>query len=426
VILPTLDAHLIALNAKTGTVVWNTTVAKNTDGYAITSPPLPVKSLLITGVGGGEYPTRGFLAAYDAATGKLVWKRYTIPGPGEVGYDTWKIPGTATRGGGPTWLPGTYDPKRNTIYWGTGNPNPDWDARGTKGDLLYTSSILALDADTGTIKWHYQCTPHNIWDYDAVSEPIIADVPINGKTVPVVVHGDRNGYLYLLNRDTGKLVYAVPFLDKITWGKVDRNTGKITLNAAIQAAALARKPYTVYPSVIGGKNWEPSAYDPQSHLYFVPGLESSQLITPDKKTNMHPKPGAMNFGGTPGAGVFPGSISAWDLTTGKMVWKHHFRSPAFGGALVTGGGLVFVGQMEGELDAFDEHTGKLVWKTKTASGITAPPMTYSIDGTQYVAVSVGIGGVFPLFFLALTPWLKGVPPASMVYSYKLPTKTASR
>ena len=424
VIFGTLDAHLVALDAKTGKVLWNTTVADNTFAYSITSPPLPVKNLVLTGEGGGEYPTRGFIAAYNADTGKLVWKHYTIPAKGEPGYETWKVPGGAARGGAPTWLPGTYDVSRNTVYWGTGNPNPDWDAPGIKGDLLYASSTLALDADTGKLKWYYQYTPHNIWDYDSVSEATLVDVPVNGVMTAALAHCDRNGYMYVLNRDTGKLIYAVPFLDKVTWGKVDRNTGKITFNPAIQAAANARKPYVVYPSVIGGKNWEPTAYDPQHHLLFIPALESSIQIIPAAKTDMNPKKGAFNGGAGFGAPVFAGSLSAWDLYTGKMVWKVHYRAPAFSGVLSTGGGLVFQAQMEGEFDAYDTLTGKKVWSTKLANGNVSPPMTFSQDGTQYVSIESGVGGVFPLFFAKAAPYLANVKPGSMVYTFKLPQSAA--
>jgi alcohol dehydrogenase (cytochrome c) len=421
----TLDAHLVALDAKTGKPVWNVIVASNADAYSITSPPLPVKNMVLTGVGGGEYPTRGFVAAYTADTGKLVWKHYTIPGPGEPGYDSWKVPGGAARGGAPTWLPGTYDPSRNMVYWGTGNPNPDWDAPGIKGTLLYSSSTIALDADTGKMKWYYQYTPHDIWDYDSVAEAMLVTIPVNGVDTAAIAHADRNGYLYLLNRDTGKLIFVVPYLDKITWGKVDRNTGKVTFNPAIQAAANARKPYVVYPAVIGGKNWEPTGYDPQHHLLFIPAIESSIEMETVQKTDLHPKPGAWNGGQTGfSKPSFAGSVSAWDLTTGKMVWKNHFHSPAFGGILATGGGLVFVGQMEGEFDAFNEMTGKKVWSTKTASGINSPPMTFSQDGQQYVSVESGIGGVFPLFFIKTTPWLIPVKPGSYVYTYKLPQSAA--
>lgn len=420
----TLDAHLVALNAKTGKLLWNTTVADNSSAYSITSPPLPVKNLVITGEGGGEYPTRGFIAAYNADTGKLVWKHYTIPAKGEPGYETWEVKGVAARGGVPTWLPGTYDPSRNTIYWGTGNPNPDWDADSIKGKLLYASSTIALDADTGKLKWYYQYTPQNIWDYDSVAEAVLVTIPVNGVETAAIVHADRNGYLYTLNRDTGKLLSVVPYLDKITWGKVDRTTGKITYNPEIQRLARARKPYTVYPSVIGGKNWEPTAYDPAHHIIFIPAIESSIQMIPVAKSDMNPKKGAFNGGAGFAKPVFAGSVSAWDITTGHMLWKNHWQGPAFGGVLSTGGGVVFVGQMNGELDSFDEMTGKKVWSTKLASGINAPPMTFSQNGQQYVSVEDGVGGVFPLFFAKTAPWLASVKPGAIVYTFKLPQKAA--
>lgn len=424
VIFGTLDAHLVALDAKTGKVQWNATVAPNTQAYSITSPPLPVKNTVITGVGGGEYPTRGFIAAYDVSNGKALWKRYTIPGPGELGYETWKVHGVAARGGGPTWLPGTYDPQRNTVYWGVGNPNPDWDSNSLKGSLLYTSSVLALDADTGKIKWYYQFTPHDIWDFDSVNEPVLVDVPIGGKTVAALAHADRNGYLYVLDRETGKLIYTVPFLDKINWGSVGRTTGKITFNASIQNAADGRKPYTLYPAVIGGKNWEPTAYDPTKHLFFIPAIESSIKILPLPKSDMHPKAAVFNGGAGFTAAKLSGSVSAWDLTTGKMVWKRRFALPELGGALATAGGLVFAGQMDGHLVAMDESTGKVVWQGKTASGIIAPPITFAVRDKQYVAIASSVGGVVAKFFMASTPTLQAVPKGSMMYVFGLGSKSA--
>jgi alcohol dehydrogenase (cytochrome c) len=418
VIFGTLDAHLVALDAQTGKVLWNTVVAPNSRAYAITSPPLPIKNMVLTGNAGGEYTTRGFIAAYDVDTGKQIWRHYTIPGPGEPGYETWKVHGVAERGGAPTWLPGTYDPKLDTVYWGTGNPNPDWDSNSLKGKLLYSSSVLALSPETGKLKWFYQFTPHDIWDFDAVSEPILVDLPIDGKTVHAMAHADRNGYLYLLNRENGKLLYAVPFLDKINWGTVSRD-GKITFNAQMQALADARKPYTLYPAVIGGKNWEPSAYDPQKHLLIVPALESSIEILPLPKSDMHPKDATFNGGAGFDKAKLAGSVVAFDLTTGKQVWKKHFRSPMLDGAMVTASGLVFIGKPEGELIALDEQSGKLVWSTKTASGLNASPITYAIGGKQYLSIVSGKGGVVNKFFAASVPWLASVPTGSMIYTWVL-------
>ncbi len=423
VIVGTLDAHLVALDAATGKVLWNTTVAPTSRAYSITSPPLPIRNMVVTGAGGGEYTTRGFLAAYDVNTGKQIWRHYTIPGPGEPGYDTWKVKGVAARGGVPTWLPGTYDPKLDTIFWGTGNPNPDWDANSLAGSLLYSSSVIAISPETGKQKWFYQFTPHDIWDFDGVSEPVLVDVPIDGTTVPALAHADRNGYLYLINRATGKLIYAVPFLDKINWGTVSRD-GKITFNPEIQAKANARKPYTLYPAVIGGHNWEPVAYDPMKHLLIVPAIESSIEIDPLPKSDMNPKPATFNGGAGFSKTVLGGSVIAFDLTTGKQVWKKHFHSPMTDGALTTAGGLVFIGTPEGKLVAMDEGTGDIVWSTKTASGLNASPVTFSEGGKQYISILSGSGGVVAKFFGASTPWLASIPKGSMAYTWVLSDTTA--
>lgn len=424
VILGTLDAHLIALDSSTGKVLWNTTVAPNSRAYSITSPPLPVKNMVLTGVAGGEYATRGFIAAYSADTGKQLWRHYTIPAKGEPGYETWKVEGVADHGGVPTWLPGTYDAKLDTVYWGTGNPNPDWDANSLKGSLLYSSSVLALDPNTGRMKWYYQFTPHNIWDYDSVSEPVLADVPIDGTTVPTIAHADRNGYLYLLNRETGKLIYAVPFIDKINWGSVARD-GKLTFNQAMQSASNARKPFTVYPSIIGGKNWEPVAYDPQKHFLIIPALESSSQVVPNPTSDMNPKPGVFNGGGGFAHMTLKGSVAAWDLTTGKKVWKTYFPSAMTDGALITAGGLVFIGEPEGKLVAMDASNGKIVWSAKTASGLNASPITYAVNGKQYITILSGSGGVIAKYFRAATPQLQGIPNGSIVYTWILNGKNVS-
>jgi alcohol dehydrogenase (cytochrome c) len=423
VIFGTLDAHLVALDAATGKVAWNVTVAPNSRAYSITSPPLPIKNMVLTGEGGGEYTTRGFIAAYDVNTGKQIWRHFTIPGPGEPGYDTWKVKGVAARGGAPTWLPGTYDAKLDTVYWGTGNPNPDWDANSLKGTLLYSSSVLALSPETGKLKWFYQFTPHDIWDFDSVSEPILVDATVGGTTVPAIAHADRNGYLYVINRATGKLIYAVPLLDKITWGTVSRD-GTVAFNQDIQNKANARKPYVVYPAVIGGKNWEPSAYDAQKHLIVIPLLESSIEIDPLQKSDMNPKPARFNGGAGFAKPVLAGSVVAIDVTTGKQVWKKHFRSPMLDGALITGSGLVFIGTPEGKLLALDEATGNTVWSTKTASGLNAAPMTYSIGGKQYISIVSGTGGVVSKFFAPAVPWLAGIPKGSMVYTWVLNAPSA--
>jgi alcohol dehydrogenase (cytochrome c) len=283
--------------------------------------------------------------------------------------------------------------------------------------------VLALSPETGKMKWFYQFTPHDIWDFDSVSEPILVDATVNGATVPAIAHADRNGYLYVINRVTGKLIYAVPLLDKITWGTVSRD-GTVAFNQDIQNKANARKPYILYPSVIGGKNWEPSAYDPQKHLMVIPLLESSIEIDPLPKSDMNPKPATFNGGAGFSKPVLAGSVVAIDITTGKQVWKKHFKSPMLDGALITGSGLVFIGTPEGKLLALDEATGNTVWSTKTASGLNAAPMTYSIGGKQYLSIVSGTGGVVSKFFAPAVPWLAGIPKGSMVYTWVLNAPSA--
>jgi alcohol dehydrogenase (cytochrome c) len=418
VITSTQDAHLIALDATTGKLLWNTTVANYKDGYTMTSPPLVVKHLLIAGVGGGEFGIRGFVAAYDAKTGKPVWRHYTIPGPGEPGYSTWEEPGSWNRPGGPTWVQGTYDPTLNLIYWGVGNPTPLYDPHANKGSLLYTDSLLALDADTGKLRWHYQYTPDDIWDYDGVNEATIVDLPMNGTTVKAVAEANRNGMLYLLDRTSGKVIWVEPYVDKTNFATVDRATGKLTYNPNILSSANALQQYLLCPAHIGGKNWNPAAYDPNSHVYFIPSAEGCDVVAPAHQTFVR---GRSYYGG--GTKYFPsnpihGSVIAVDLTTGKTVWKKRLQDAQFSGILVTAGGLVFTGDPNGELRAFDESTGDILWSYQTSSGLNASPITYAINGQQYIAMLSGTGGTWPGRIEAM-PWLKDVRNGAKLYVFTL-------
>jgi alcohol dehydrogenase (cytochrome c) len=425
VVTETLDAHLVALDAKTGAVRWNTKVAPYLDGYTITSPPLAVKNLLLTGVGGGEYGIRGFVAAFDGDTGKLVWKTYVIPAPGQPGSETWKVPGSISRAGGSTWIQGTYDPELDTVYWGVGNPTPLFDPTANAGKLLYTDSTVALDPATGKMKWYFQYTQHDIWDYDGVNEPVLVDLPIGGTTVKAFAQSNRNGHLYLINRETGKVIWAKPFVDKVNYGTVDPKTGIATYSASQQATANAMHPFLACPGNMGGKNWEPTAYDPEKHLLFIPVIESCDKIVPAHTAF---KKGALDLGGglAMAAYIIHGSVAAWDLTTGKQVWKTHFRSPQIGGALATAGGLVFSSDPEGLLRAFDEDTGKVLWSFKAPTAINAPAISYAVGGKQYIAVLAGKGGAWPLFFAPSTPWLTPIPNGAKIYVFSVPGATAMR
>jgi alcohol dehydrogenase (cytochrome c) len=421
VILPTVDAHLIALDQKTGAVRWSTSVVKWADGYSITSPPLYVDGLIVTGMSGGEYPTRGFLAGYDPKTGKEVWRTYTVPTKTDPEYKTWEIAPGHSPFGAPTWVTGTYDPQLDTIYWGTGNPNPDFDPSAFAGtDLLYSDSLLAIDPHTGKIKWHYKWTPRNFYDYDGVNEAVLADLPIDGKIVKALVHADRNGYMFVLDRTNGKVIYVEPFVDKVTWAQIDRTTGVVHLNPEIQAKAAAMQPVEFWPSGTGGKNWQPSAYDPVKHIYVIPALESSGMLHPSK-TPDDPEPGVRNTGTFMTiTAPYHGSVVAYDLTTGKQLWKVHTNTPQIGGVMIAGG-LVFDSELEGTIAVYDEQTGKLVWRSPKLGngGLSAPPMTYSVNGTQYVAVEVGIGGIWAKKLPKDVPGLEAVKPDSAIYVFAL-------
>ena len=421
VVTGTNDAHLIALDAKTGAVRWMTEVAKWQEAYAITSPPVYAGGVVITGIAGGESPIRGFLAAYDPKTGKQVWRTYTVPVKGDKEYASWGMAPGKEPHGGPTWLPGTYDPQLDTVYWSTGNPNPDFDPSAFSGTgLLYTDSLLAISPKTGKIKWSYKWTPRNIYDYDGVNESVLVDLPIGGKIVKALAHADRNGYLFVLDRTNGKVIYVEPFLDKVTWAQIDRTTGDVHLNPEIQAKANAMQPFEFAPASLGGKNWQPMAYDPVTHVLAIPAQETAgsqkPTVTPDV-----PETGLRNTGtfSTPTT-AYTGSVVAYDLTTGKQLWKVHTVEGQAGGVMIAGG-LVFDSQIQGHIAAFDEMTGKLVWTSPPIGahgGITAPPMTYAIGGKQYIAVEVGVGGLWPRI-AAKEPYMKGIEPDAAVYVFAL-------
>lgn len=420
VVMPTLDAHLIALDAKTGAVRWSTAVMNWADGYAITSPPVYVDGLLITGAAGGEFPTRGFLAALDPKDGKEVWRTYTVPKLGDPLAKSWGIAAGKTPHGGPTWIPGTYDKDLDTLYWGVGNPNPDFDPSAFSGQgLLYTDSMIALDPHTGKIKWHYKFTPRDFYDYDGVNENVLADLPIGGKIVKALAHADRDGYLFVLNRVTGKVMYVEPFVDHVTWAKIDRTTGVVHLNPEIQNAVAEGKDVPFAPVTLGGKNWQPTAYDPNAHIFVIPAEEATGMLHPTNTPDV-PDEGVSNTGKFPTPTPYTGSVVAYDLTTGKQIWKVHTVEGQAGGVMIANG-IVFDSEIQGYIQALDEKTGAFLWKTPKIGngGITAPPITYSVDGTQYLAVEVGVGGLWPRI-AAKEAYMKDIQPDSAVYVFALP------
>jgi alcohol dehydrogenase (cytochrome c) len=373
----TLDAHLLAFDRATGRIVWDVTLADYKIGYAATLAPLVIDGKVIVGISGGEYPTRGFLDAYDPATGKRIWRFSTIPNPGERGSETWPASGDVlARGGGGTWMTGTYDPELNLLYWGTGNPNPDYYGADRKGDNLYTNSLLAIDAATGTLKWHYQFTPHDTHDWDANHVPVLADWP-NRKVVMVA---NRNGFFYVLDRVTGELILGKPFTDT-TWAREIGKDGRpIVLNDGDKGCL---------PDMWGGTNFNPPSFDPALRMFFVNARESCATYETQEPVIA---PGRTAFGGVVrmDRDKAYGALRALDATTGERKWEFRFTQPTMAGVMSTAAGLVFAGDHEGNFMAFESRSGRNLWRYSTGTPVWgAAPITYMLDGKQHVVIASG-------------------------------------
>ncbi|MFL6974487.1 MAG: PQQ-dependent dehydrogenase, methanol/ethanol family [Xanthobacteraceae bacterium] len=415
----TLDAHVVALDAKTGKEVWKQKAAEWKDGYSMTVAPLVANGVVIAGVAGAEFGHRGYLEGFDPQTGKQLWRTYTIPAPGEPGSETW-AGDSAQTGGGSTWITGSYDPELDLVFWGTGNPAP-WNPLNRKGDNLYTNSVLAFQPKTGKVVWHFQMTPGDPFDYDGVNEWILADLPVDGGTRKVVMHADRNGYLYVIERATGKLVAANAFV-KVNWADgIDKETGRPVWSAETKAVVDKGEKQRIYPAVSGGKNWGPMAFDPTRRLLYINTNEWGMDYEPAPVEQV-----ANLKAGQPHYGVkFPaafdadkrGLLRATDPLTGKAKWELPFKSPNIAGVLATAGGLVFTGMLTGELIAVDADTGKIVWQFQTPSGIVGQPITWEKDGKQYVTVTSGIGGVYALKMG--DPNVAKVPAGGSLWTFKL-------
>lgn len=382
----TLDAHLIALNIRTGAVIFDVAMEDYTHGYAATLAPLVVKDKVIVGVAGGEYTTRCFLAAYDAKTGERAWRFYTVPGPGEPGSETWPGPDVMARGGGGIWMTGTYDPELNLIYYGTGNPNPDFYGDDRKGDNLFTESLVALDPDKGTLKWHYQFTPHDTHDWDSTQVPVLGDVSFAGQPRKVVMLANRNGFFYSLDRATGKLLLAKPFTHAATtWAKEIGPDGRPVV------LTETGRPDACLGDSRGSANFNPPSFDPALNLFFVNVRETCVVYVPIKPAPSAIKPGAALGGGALQRYADPyGALRALDAVTGEKKWEFRYATYSMAGLLSTTSGLVFTGDNEGNFIALDSKTGKSLWHYQTGGGIWgAAPITYMLDSSQWVLVPSG-------------------------------------
>ncbi|MEO8735654.1 MAG: PQQ-dependent dehydrogenase, methanol/ethanol family [Edaphobacter sp.] len=392
VFLTTSDALVIALNASTGNEIWQVKIEQPEIGYCSPAAPMVVKGKVIVGVAFGDRGLNGVLDAYDAETGKRVWRWSPIPKPGEPGSESWA--GESWKhAGGDTWLTQSYDPELNLLYWGIGNPSPDFNGDVRKGDNLYTESVVALDPDSGKMKWYFQFTPHDVMDWDAVELPVLIDAPYKGKMRKLLAQADRNGFYYVLDRTNGKFLHGSPFVHQLNWATGLTPEGRPILVPGIGPSLLGTK---VCPSSIGATNWMSPSYNPQTGLFYVVALEGCGLAS---KSTEQFRPGGFQYRATGDVLLRNDSwkvyVRALDMTTGKIVWEQErVGSNGLGGGLLsTAGGLLFSGELDGEFVAMEAKTGKVLWHFNTGQQINAQPITYGIDGKEYVSLTSG-GDVF--------------------------------
>ena len=393
----TVDARLIAIDSKTGRPLWKTEVGDPKVGYAITHAPLVVKNKVIVGVAGGEYGIRGFIAAYDAATGKEAWKFYTIPGPGEPGHESW-AGDSWSHGGVPAWITGSYDPALNLVYWGTGNPGPDFNGDKREGDNLYSDSAVALDADTGQLKWHFQFTPHDEYDYDSVQIPVLVDGNWKGTPRKMLLWANRNGYFYVLDRATGKFLTGAPYA-KVNW-----STGLDESGRPMRApnARLTAEGVTIYPNALGATNWYSPSYSPRTNLFYVSSWQDSRMNM--GKVSVEFVPGQNYMGGRSRGGVPPtrhgaentptedsnyGAVLAIDPNTGQTKWQFKMTDLTASGVLTTASDLLFAGGREGYFYALDARSGAQLWKASLGGSVDAGPIAYRVGDKQYISIAAG-------------------------------------
>jgi len=385
----TLDAHVLAIDARSGKIDWDTKVADATQRYVITHAPLIVKDKVIVGTAGGDGPTRGSIIALDATTGKEVWRFYTIPGPGEPGHETWAGDSWKT-GGAAIWNIGAYDPDSNLTYWGVGNPAPDTRGDERLGDNLYSDCVVALDADTGKLKWYYQFTPHDEFDYDSTQVPVLADIERKGRPRKAMLWANRNGLWYVLDRSSGEFLSGKPFT-KVTWMKGFDEKGR---PMRVPISTDDANPTLIMPHGLGGTNWYPPSYSPHTGLFYIPGWENSGAMvtksngfgrpignTPMAQVNLQPNTKTENEG--------YGVVRAFDPKTGEKKWEYKMNDITWAGVLTTASDLLFSGGREGYFYALDARNGNLLWKQSLGGQINSAPMSFALDGKQYISVNAG-------------------------------------
>jgi alcohol dehydrogenase (cytochrome c) len=388
VYMGTPDAHLVALDARNGSLLWQSKIAESSDGYWSPAAPMVIKDKVIAGIAPGDHGLNGFLDAYDANTGERLWRWNAIPGPGEPGNETW-AGDSWKHGGGNTWLTGSYDPELNLLYWGIGNPAPDFDGDMRKGDNLYTESMVALDANTGKLRWYFQFTPWDVHDWDAVEVPVLVDAPYKGQRRKLLVQGNRNGFYYVLDRVTGEFLHGTPFIKNLNWATGLTAKGRPIRNEKVLPSFQGTK---TCPATSGATNWMSPAYNPATGWFYMVAQEGCGINTKSRDTF---RPGGNPYMGT---GYIESPEEPWqmyvralELTTGKIMWEYkQVNSRRYGaGVLSTAGGVLFVGDDQGFLTSLDARTGKDLWHFNTGQQISAQPIAYMVDGKQYVAIGAG-------------------------------------
>jgi alcohol dehydrogenase (cytochrome c) len=392
--LASFDARMIAIDARTGREIWKTAPAGDPkQGYAFTHAPLVVKDKVIAGTAGGEYGVRGFIAAWDVKTGEEVWRFHTVPGPGEAGHDTWSGD-SWMHGGAPIWVTGSYDPEADLTYWGTGNPGPDWDGAGRLGDNLYSCSVIALDPDTGELRWHYQFSPHNEFDWDSAQIPVLADMDWQGRPRKVMLWANRNGMFYVLDRLTGQFLKGEPFA-KVNWASGFDDTGR---PIPVPGIVPTIEGTLVYPGNQGGTNWYNPSYSPRTGLFYVPTWENTSTTyvkaeTPPEFEEGQGFSGLFPRGGSTTEDVHS-AIQAIDPATGRKRWSYRLSAPRTeAGVLTTASDVLFSGGRDGAFYALDARDGARLWETNLGASVAAGPITYTVNGQQRVSIMAG-GSLF--------------------------------
>ena len=419
IIRGTLDAHLVALDQETGQQVWKTQVADWKQSYTITSAPLVANGVAITGVSGADFGARGFIDGYDPHTGNRLWRRYTTAAPDEPGGDTWTVPDAYKTGGASTWLTGSYDPVLDLVYWGTGNSGP-WNPKFRGGDSLYAASVIAVRPATGELVWHYQFTPDDMFDYDAVSEFILAELAIEDKHHKVLVQLNKNGFAYVINRADGKLLTANPYA-KVNWAThIDPKSGRPVETSIAQSLRAGNKEI-LWPSSRGAKNWAHAAFNPNTGLLYANTIHLSstyRISDPGRPRLGQWWIGASEFKYLYDADTTHRHIGAIEPLTGKARWRVPVEQGYNMSSIVaTASGILFTGQASGEFLALDADTGEKLWQFRVSSGINSSPITWAYGGKQFVSVQVGLGGIAAGLVAKVGG---GVPRGGSVWTFALP------